>query len=204
MENKDVLTEALKSQLKPIEYAFPKPIKPPKKCNICLGFEMRHVKPYKHLHIYLGKPTQIAKYSTTARLVDRKHKKRQKLPINELLFSKRKQTGRIPSYIKWGSKFHNTPSQYKGRMYHSKKESEYAMILDDMVENEEIEAWLPQYTLKLDVNGKHICNYIADFLVSKESGEEIHETKGFFTDLAKLKWKLAIALYPQYKFKLIK
>ena len=122
-----------------------------------------------------------------------------------LMFSKRKQTGRIPSYIKWGSKYHNTPSQYKGRLYHSKKEAEYAMILDDMVKHKEIDSWEPQFTLKLDVNGKHICNYIADFKVIKNKKYiEIRETKGYFTDTAKIKWRLAQVLYPEYKFILIK
>ena len=123
-----------------------------------------------------------------------------------LMFSKRKQTGRIPSYIKWGSKYHNTPSQYKGRLYHSKKEAEYAMILDDMVKTGEIISWSPQFKLELDFNGKHICNYIADFVVYRKLGlVEIHETKGYFTDLAKIKWKLAQAIYGKgYKFVLIK
>jgi hypothetical protein len=124
---------------------------------------------------------------------------------SNLTYSKRKQTGRVPSYIKWGSKYGNIPSQYKGRLYHSKKEAEYAMILDDMVKHREILKWIPQFTLKLDVSKKHICNYIADFKVYKGvDSVEIHETKGYFTDTAKLKWRLAQALYPQYKFILIK
>ena|SRR3990167_5160828 len=122
----------------------------------------------------------------------------------EPMFSKRVQTGRIPSYILRGSKFGNTPSQYKGKLYHSKFETEYAMILDDMVKTGEIKKWTRQKTLRLDVNGKHICNYIADFMVMKNGHAEIHETKGFFTPISKLKWRLAIALYPEYKFVLIK
>ena len=122
-----------------------------------------------------------------------------------LKFSKRIQTGRVPKYITWGSKFHNIPSRYKGRLYHSKKEAEYAMILDDMVKTGEIDSWTPQFTLKLDVNGKHICNYIADFKVIKNKKYiEIRETKGYFTDTAKIKWRLAQVLYPEYKFILIK
>jgi hypothetical protein len=122
------------------------------------------------------------------------------------IFSKRKQVGRVPSYIKWGSKYHNTPSQYKGRLYHSRFEAEYAMILDDMKNNSEIMDWQPQYVLRLDVNGKHICNYIADFVVVKagQDNAEIHETKGYFTPISKLKWRLAQALYPDYKFVLIR
>lgn len=131
---------------------------------------------------------------------------------NQPTFSKRKQTGRIPTYINWGSKYHNTPSRYKGVLYMSKKEMEYAMILDDMKRTKEIDSWKGQFTLKLDVNGKHICNYIADFKVVRsiqtDNGgffqEEIHEVKGFFTPISKLKWRLAQALYPQYKFVLIK
>jgi hypothetical protein len=120
-------------------------------------------------------------------------------------FSKARQTGRLPSYILRGSKFNNTPSQYKGRVYHSRKEAEYAMALDDMKNMGEIKDWTPQYRLKLEVNGQHITNYIADFLVEKTTGQiEIHETKGYFTDSAKIKWRLAQALYPDYKFILIK
>ena len=127
-------------------------------------------------------------------------------PMSSLMFSKRKQTGRIPPYILRGSKFGNLPSQYKGRLYHSKLEAEYAMILDDMIKHKEITSWTPQFTLKLDVNGKHICNYIADFLVKKSKMNwEIHETKGYFTDTAKLKWRLVQAIYGGiYKFILIK
>ena len=121
-------------------------------------------------------------------------------------FSKRAQTGRVPRYILTGSKYGNMPSQYKGRLYHSKKEAEYAIILDDMVKHKEITSWTPQVTLKLDVNVKHICNYIADFLVTKNKKyKEIREVKGFFTPISKLKWRLAQALYSKdYKFVLIK
>lgn len=123
-----------------------------------------------------------------------------------LKFSKRKQTGRIPSYILKGSKFGNIPTIYKDRTYHSRLEAEYAIILDDMVKCKEIKKWTPQFTLKLDVNDQHIANYIADFLVTMPNGsEEIRETKGYFTDTAKLKWRLAQALYgDKYKFILIK
>jgi hypothetical protein len=123
----------------------------------------------------------------------------------EVKFSKRKQAGRVPSYIKWGSKFHNIPSRYNGRLYHSKFEMEYAMILDDMKKHKEIVSWSPQFVLRLDVNGKHIANYFADFKVIKKGGLiEIHECKGMWTAVGKIKYKLAQALYPDYKFILIK
>lgn len=118
------------------------------------------------------------------------------------MFPKPKKT---PSYILRGSKYNNTPSQYKGRIYHSRKEAEYAMILDDMMRHKEIKSWWSQRTLRLEINGKLICKYIADFIVEKDGGMlEIHETKGYFTPYSKLKWKLAQVLYPNYKFILIK
>lgn len=79
------------------------------------------------------------------------------------------------------------------------------MILDDMKRNKEIKKWEPQFTLRLDVEGIHIANYIADFLVTTIHGaQEIHETKGYFTPIGKLKWKLAKVLYKEYKFVLIR
>lgn len=125
--------------------------------------------------------------------------------MNELKFSKTKQAKQIPRYILRGSKFNNTPSQYKGRLYHSRFEAEYAIILDDMLKNKEIDSWTPQFKLRLDINGKHICNYVADFLVKRGRFLEIHETKGYFSPISKIKWKLAIALYSdKYQFKLIR
>lgn len=121
----------------------------------------------------------------------------------ELKFSKRKQTGRIAPYILRGTKFGNIPTRYKGRLFHSKFEAEYAMILDDMVKCKEIKSWTPQFKLKLDVNGKHIAYYIADFLVKRGRLWEIHEVKGRWTSTGKIKYRLAQALYPEYKFVLI-
>jgi len=112
---------------------------------------------------------------------------------------------KLPSYLTGRGKYNNTPSMYKGVMYHSKMEMEYAMILDDMLRKGEINSWSGQFKLRLDVNGKHICNYLADFLIlSKNGQEEVHETKGYFTAVGKIKWKLAQAIYgDKYRFVLI-
>jgi len=116
-------------------------------------------------------------------------------------FSKQNQVG-SPKFKYTYGKYHNIPSQYNGRIYHSHREAEYAILLDDMKKHKEIKSWTPQYTLRLDINGHHICNYIADFLVNNN---EIHECKGFFTPIGKIKWKLAQALFSKkYKFVLIK
>lgn len=152
-------------------------------------------------------PTLIRKADKVFSLNEKKHWRYEKNMMQK--YNKRKQIG-IPSYIKLGSKFHNKPTEYKGKLYHSAKEAEYAMILDDMVRTGEIQGWESQFKLKLEVNGKKICSYIADFLVVKVDlsnldsiTNEIHEVKGYFTPIGKLKWRLAQALYPQYRFVLI-
>lgn len=108
----------------------------------------------------------------------------------------------LSNYLKRGSKYGNIPAKYGARTYHSKKEAEYAIALDDMVKLGEIQSWEPQFKLKLDVNGEHITNYIADFIVTTNTGLlEIHEVKGFWTPVATFKWRLAQALYRnEYKF----
>jgi hypothetical protein len=63
-----------------------------------------------------------------------------------------------------------------------------------------------QFKMSLDVNGKHVCNYITDFIITMSDGsQQIHEVKGYFTPISKIKWKLAKILYEnKYKFVLIK
>ena len=55
----------------------------------------------------------------------------------------------------------------------------------------------PQPIYHLDVNGVHICDYKADFrYFDSERGEVVVEdTKGFMTDVARLKLKLVEAVY---------
>jgi|SRR5581483_12126823 len=104
---------------------------------------------------------------------------------------------------RYKGKYGNKKKEYNGRAYHSQLEASYAQQLDLMLKAKEIKAWKPQFKLSLDVNGYHICNYIADFWILNKSGEEeIHETKGFRTDLFNFKWKLTEALFSK-KYKLI-
>jgi len=107
------------------------------------------------------------------------------------------------SYLK-RNKFNAKKSTYNGRNYHSKLEASYAMELDWRKKAGEIKDIIPQFKLSLDVNGIHICNYFMDFKVVLSDGTiEMHEVKGFETDLWRYKWRLAKALYPE-KFVLIK
>lgn len=95
---------------------------------------------------------------------------------------------------------------YGGQEYDSKAESRYAQGLDLRKKAGEIKEIKSQFKLPLYVQGKLICNYIADFMVILPDGSmQIHEVKGFKTGVFKIKWKLAQALYEdKYKFILIK
>lgn len=102
-------------------------------------------------------------------------------------------------HVRWKNarrhKFNAKTKMYNGRTYHSKREAEHAMALDWMKKAGEIAQWHPQHKVALKVNGHHICNYYPDFLVILPDGSrQIHEVKGFATEIFRLKWKLFEAL----------
>ena len=110
------------------------------------------------------------------------------------------------SYFKrQGNKFNAKSQTYNGRNYHSKKEADYAMELDWLKKAKQIKTITPQFKISLDINGVHIANYFMDFKVDLPDGRiEMHEVKGFETDVWRMKWRLAKALYPEWNFILIK
>ena len=62
-----------------------------------------------------------------------------------------------------------------------------------------------QVRYMLAVNGHKICEHKVDFEVELPGGRlEIHEFKGFETDVWKIKLKLMRALYPETVYKVIK
>lgn len=96
-------------------------------------------------------------------------------------------------------------SNYGGRNYHSALEASYAKDLDWMKKAGEIKEIVPQFKLSLDINGTHIANYFMDFKVVLPDGRiEMHEVKGYETNEWRMKWRIAIALFPEYNFVLIK
>lgn len=102
------------------------------------------------------------------------------------------------------SKYGATKQTYNGYNYDSKKEAEYAAQLDWMLKAKEIKSWERQHKLELRVNGILICKYYVDFAVTLNDGTiEYHEVKGYETDVWRIKWKLAQALFNE-KFILIK
>lgn len=109
-------------------------------------------------------------------------------------------------YIQTGKKYGNKEKEYNGKLYMSKGEAGYARELKLRKMAGEIREIIPQFRLSLDVNSCHICNYIADFkCVMADGSEEIHEYKGFATEVFRIKWKLVEAIWgKKYKLVLIK
>lgn len=109
-------------------------------------------------------------------------------------------------FLRSASKYGAKKKEYKGRLYMSKGEAGYARELELRKMVGEIKEIIPQFRLSLDVNGYHICNYIVDFKVVLADGtKQLHEYKGFATQLWNLKWKLCEAIYgKEYELVLIK
>lgn len=102
--------------------------------------------------------------------------------------------------IQASSKYKNIPIEYKGRRFDSKKEAEHAGFLDMLRKAKEpsqcVKAIEYQYRIPIVVNGIQCAVYVADFYVLFQDGhKEIHEVKGFKTDVYKIKKKLVEAIY---------
>lgn len=85
-------------------------------------------------------------------------------------------------------------------MYDSRKEAAYAKQLDvqRMARDASLRvvSWEAQVPFQVELNGKKICKYIADFKVLYDDGHtEIVDVKGMRTPLYRLKKKLVEAQY---------
>lgn len=95
---------------------------------------------------------------------------------------------------------YNTKNSYyhtaKAGKYDSKFEAGAAQELELRKKAKDIKNFKEQVTIPLEVNGYHIANYKIDFVIEHNDGTiEYLETKGFATDVWKLKWKLFEACY---------
>lgn len=111
----------------------------------------------------------------------------------------------LKHYLKMKNKYNAVPKRYNGRLYHSTLEADYAKVLDTLLKGKQLKIVEPQPKYRLDVNGHHIANIIPDFyVVDKDGQESIIEVKGKEQEVWKLKWRLMQALYPQYKYEVVK
>jgi hypothetical protein len=108
-------------------------------------------------------------------------------------------------YGRHHSKFHSQWTEYKGVKYASKREAAYAAELDLLIKAKQIKNWRRQVRFPLIVNEIPVSTYVVDFEVILPNGLcELHETKGYKTDVFKLKFALFKALYPDRVIKIIK
>jgi hypothetical protein len=85
-----------------------------------------------------------------------------------------------------------------GVTYDSKGEAAYAGHLQVLKLCGEVLEWERQVKIQLRVNGKKICTYVMDFVVTMKDGSiELHEYKGFATDLWKMKWRILEVTLPE-------
>lgn len=108
-----------------------------------------------------------------------------------------------------GNKYHAKSSIYNDTYYHSQFEAAYAQELDLRVKAKDIKSWRRQIRIHLGVNGFKIADYIMDFEIThNDDSLELVETKGFETDVWRMKWKLLEAIYsvdhPEIKITLVK
>lgn len=110
-----------------------------------------------------------------------------------------------PKKTKRKNKYGAVKKKYQTRLYDSTGEANYAKKLDWQKKFGEIREIIPQYKIEIKINDVFICNYYVDFKVIYQNGKiEFHEYKGYATELWRLKWRLAKAMYPENKFVLIK
>lgn len=95
------------------------------------------------------------------------------------------------------SKYGNQKTEIDGFVFDSKREAIRYQELKLLERAGEIENLELQPKYSVDINGKHICNYFADFrYFDKHYKKTITEdAKGMKTDVYKIKKKLVEAIY---------
>ncbi len=114
------------------------------------------------------------------------------------------------------SKYHNIKTEYGGRSFMSKKEARYARTLDALKYAKDPKEKVVSYETQVPflLQEKFIDNkgnkhqeikYLADFVVKYKDGREevidIKASKGFTTDVYKLKKKMLLYKYTNINFR---
>ena len=94
-------------------------------------------------------------------------------------------------------KYHNVPRRVDGILFHSGKEARRYQELKALEKAGVIVALELQPRFKLDVNGVHVCDYIADFSYHDEERrvDVVEDVKGWRTEVYKLKARLMLAIH---------
>ena len=93
----------------------------------------------------------------------------------------------------------------QGHSHDSRAEAGYCDELHALLRAGEIQEIKQQKTFDFVVNGKKICGHRVDFMVKTNEGIwEVHEVKGFGTEIWRIKHKLFEALYPEIPYHVIR
>lgn len=96
---------------------------------------------------------------------------------------------------------------FNGIKYDSGFEANYGQELELRKKAKDIKDFETHIKIPLEVNGYHITNYFIDFIIyHNDETKEYVETKGYQTEVWKMKWKIFCALYedkPDTKITLI-
>lgn len=93
-------------------------------------------------------------------------------------------------------KYRAVPTTIDGKKFASKKEAHRYVELKLLNRAGKVHDLRCQVSFTLNVNGEHICRYVADFVYFNDKGEKIVEdVKGFLTKEYKLKKKLMKAIH---------
>ena len=93
------------------------------------------------------------------------------------------------------SKWRNVRTSVDGITFASKREANrYAALKIELLAGEITDLEL-QKPFRLDVNGVHICDYIADFVYRRDGVQVTEDAKGKATELYRIKKALMRAIY---------
>lgn len=124
-------------------------------------------------------------------------------------------------------KYHNQPTEYKGGLYDSKLEVKYVQTLELLKQTGQIKDYKPQFKIELNVKyvnnepiltiepikelkdkgikAKHLTNYYIDFVITNNDDSiKYVETKGFETQLWRLKFSLLEAIIRDAEIEVVK
>ena len=97
--------------------------------------------------------------------------------------------------MKKRNKYGAIKTAYYGITFDSKGEAERYLKLREMQNEKKIINLKMQQKFPLEVNGKKVCDYIADFTYTEHGEFIVEDFKGVLTDLFRLKAKLFEAIY---------
>lgn len=99
------------------------------------------------------------------------------------------------------NKYGNVKTEFDGILFDSKREAERYVDLILLLRGGAISDLELQPNFKLEVAGKKVCSYRADFRYTENGAVIVEDVKGMKTPVYKLKVKLLKALHPNLDFR---